>query len=428
MSGSYWGKCDLLVVGDGPAGLTAAAELFHAGYTGSRHIFDARSDHWSRVQTEYIDGIHYELAAGRVHSTRHPRVSAWARGLGIGTRPFDYIPSRVNAGGSIASINHCDTYERLSGSLAASQPVDLCWFEYARQSIGSEQTLQLVRDVGLDVLCNPNISAAAGCSILGGNLPETQLICVNPALNEWCTISSGAESLLRRTRMRLRRDWQFWYSYRLQSVQACTSGSSRYTLHFTSGNREWAVDTDAVILAMPLQDSYPACVPIANGLASVDGLVHIPLMKGVLGYEERWWEKQGLAGHCVMTSSSLRRIYFPADGPHIWFYTDSESAWRVRDGVHSQHAGQYLHSELQKALHTEIPTGLRPEIDWRFWENGISFWAQGADHSDALTVEIAPGVFLCSDVLTPFNGWMEGAMMSAQAAVQKLLSNSLSDL
>lgn len=409
---------DISIVGAGITGLSCAISLQEApecrGLT--IRVFDSQPEVGGRIHSRPLwNGQAVELGAGRFSPSLHPLLAKVVRQHRQVSAHYPFTqPARPT-----------ETQQQLKATLHGlasaldthgKQP----FLSLARTLLGERRASQLVSDLGYDALRLPTISAKSAFDIIGTH-PETQGFSAYPE-HSWCYAPHGLAWLTNTLRRQAEAGGVRFHTGTRLSQLGHRDG--RHQLYFTDTAHGAGSQHDCrhLVLALPpsamtsLETGFPArWSPYRYG--------SLPLFKGFLFYAEPWWKPLGLADRFLIVDNPLRKIYFVGDS-HIWFYTDSDTADYWRDIIacgESRYLGtvrRFLGQALQQA-DTRQP--LPQQHQSRYWPHGVEFCIDDvADHPPAL-LEKDHGIIAASDAYTSLCGWMEGGLISGQAAAGLLL-------
>jgi monoamine oxidase len=243
--------------------------------------------------------------------------------------------------------------------------------------------------------------------------------------------------------------------YRLIGLSKLESG---FRLRFETPEGERTIDAGQVILAMPKRSlelvDFEALAPRARLRRLLNSVMGVPAFKLCLGYEEPWWQKlKGWSSGYSITDMPVRQVFYgigvggSADQNSrilMASYCDLESTdfWsglaQMGDGhtlvdspVNGRHAG--LVAAANRQLQTLL-TGGQGEIpppawlgfaDWSQdpFGGGWHEWRPGVDVLAAIPRMRQPfgddiPVYVCGEAYSFFQGWIEGALMSAERLLE----------
>jgi monoamine oxidase len=231
-----------------------------------------------------------------------------------------------------------------------------------------------------------------------------------------------------------------------QGLQGCDLVDGSVLLRFA----DRAIVARHVVLTMAI----PALRTLASGsrvldtptwreiLASVEDF---PATKLYLSYRRPWWRDGAAAVPGIRTTTDLvnRKVFYFDERPDapaaiLAEYTDGrhtppwiELAGRVSNGEAAPPAMLQRIGELLRAIH---PTVDIPDPDgstFMHWgsdphETGWAFWRAGVRSDEILELATQPEpdvpIFVAGEAFSRSQGWVEGALESAQAVVDRLLS------
>jgi monoamine oxidase len=136
--------------------------------------------------------------------------------------------------------------------------------------------------------------------------------------------------------------------------------------------------------------------------------------------------KRASAGEGCFTSSSVfRKIYFPERSRYLLAYCDGDSALKLH-GLMQQ--DERVAECISEALVEALPFAALPRVKnpmrsgWQFWGRGVSFWDRGLKLFPDDSWSLSRQIYYCSDLCTPYVGWIEGAIVSGQDAAARVVS------
>ena len=237
-------------------------------------------------------------------------------------------------------------------------------------------------------------------------------------------------------------------------------GGRAVSLEFADGS---SVVAHRVVLALPLQplEALALRTPFLrpSEIAGLIASVQIQdAAKLYLTYDRPWWRDLGIRGHRAITDLPIRKAYYfdridgvdPGDAALLLAsYTDTDDVgrWRALAGSaatpsprpidvpghwerHPAAAAQIAEAQHQLALvhgAESIPEPLAAAfVDWGAsgLETGWHFWKAGARSFDVMgrIAQPDPGmpVFICGEAYSPSQGWIEGALESADDVLDRL--------
>jgi monoamine oxidase len=242
---------------------------------------------------------------------------------------------------------------------------------------------------------------------------------------------------------------------------AASTGSWAIRMGFADGSQAIA---RRMVLALPRQPlealamrtPYLQPAELAGLIASVQLQDSAKLY---LLYDRPWWREIGVRGHRAITDLPIRKTYYfdridgvdPGEGALLLAsYTDTDDVgpWRALAGSpprapgggdidtlsewdqHPATQAQVGQAQRQLALvHgvDSVPTPVAAAfVDWGVsrLETGWHFWKAGARSSDVMhrILQPVPGtpIFICGEAYSPSQGWIEGALESADQVLDRL--------
>ena len=267
------------------------------------------------------------------------------------------------------------------------------------------------------------------------------------------------------------------YHHRLSSFDTVrlADGSEGVELHFEVGEEVLVVYARRLILAMPRR-SLELLEKRGAVLGSkhqdvhklIRSVVPIPLFKLVLCYRNRWWEDMGIKRGQSVTDLPLRQCYYwPVGGNTkagaILIYNDGHGMdyWEGLRGhpdkfLNEPHLdGTQLPTEEWKqhpapalmvkeahrqllAMHnaTDTPERKPYAAAYRDWGDdpyggGANFWRQHVKSREVSRRIVQPvsgiPVYICGEAYSHAQGWVEGALMTAEDLLQNHLGLAAPD-
>ncbi len=160
----------------------------------------------------------------------------------------------------------------------------------------------------------------------------------------------------------------------------------------------------------------------------LDAVSPVPLAKLFVTFDAPWWVDAGFAvGDCVRTDLDLQKVYFRSDGACL-VYCDSAAA-RHWSGLMDADAAcpgtlrQALARQLAQVAGVDERLVRIRTVHHRFWPEGVHFWRLGArpEQVHALLLgDPAQGIHICGEAYSPNSGWIEGALESVDALMDRL--------
>lgn len=391
---------DVIVVGAGIGGLMVAKQLINIDK--QIGIFEENQSPGGRLYS--INSL--DLGAGRFCFDNHLILRQLANEFHLSLESFDYelyygkdheekLEKQKNRVKNLYNLNNL-----FQGS----------FIEEIRKLLGDHEAEALCTYAGYDTLKDPSLPFSVGCSV-ALNHPES----LSNVGKRWVKFQGGFQTLSSKLFecLKLSR-CHFYYEHKLLKIIKSGSG---YELSFKQGNHLLKVQCDKAILAIPLSSLGQFDL---DGVSFLKQIRDVPLFKCFLKYPVSWWKTKQMEGKCLITPFPMRKLYFSKTEPLIWYYADGISAnlWRKRvaqkDWIHR------LKEELAAITHIkEIPDP--SHCYYKYWDVGVSFWHHSYQfHTPCNHLEIAPDLFICSDLFTSFPGWVEGSLISASSIAKTI--------
>ena len=439
----------ILVVGAGLAGLAAAYRLRDAGQRVM--IIEARDAPGGRVRTVrgiFDDGLYGELGAARIAET-HEYVLHWANDLRLRLTPF--APASGSAilavGGSRGRADDPAAREALAPGLHADErnlSVPGLLLKYVagapEELASSDVNLADPRWRSLDSVTWPAWLAARGASpaairlmMLGGDssrfsaLFMLQQIMLHRDSREYFKFDGGMDRLPRGIASAL--NIPIRYNCRLMRVQR-TERDLR--AHCSVGSSTEVIAADRAILAVPFSmlrkiEWDPPLSPEKSRV--IGALSYFPASRFLFQTRSRFWTATGLNGSA--------RTDGPAD---IW---DMSYGQNGVAGLISLTTGNDRIQETltkfapprQPAFGAGLAANAFPEIRAQIKNSHVQIWGSDPYAGGAFSV-FMPGqmtrwagllgkaearVHFAGEHLSPWNGWMEGALWSGERVAQEVM-------
>lgn len=243
---------------------------------------------------------------------------------------------------------------------------------------------------------------------------------------------------------------QVLLAHELAGFEASPHGAQ---LLFASGQRARA---SRLVLALPRPavDSLADVAPYldrSDVRRLVESTIAYPALKLYLWYDRPWWRDDGFAGHRMTTDLPLRKSFYldsieatDEPGPALLLagYGDGTDldVWRTLDAV-AEAFGDPTHAAPEAFLREaegylgqmhgmkSLPKPLGSAV--RYWGAdprmaGWHYWAAGSDSTEVKErisqPDAALPVYVCGEAWSTAKAWIEGALESAEAVVDRLAS------
>jgi monoamine oxidase len=227
-------------------------------------------------------------------------------------------------------------------------------------------------------------------------------------------------------------------------LEAVDSSGGLLSLRFSSGP---VLPARRVVLALPV----PSLGGVADASPVLDASIRailgsvepFPAMKLYLWYDRPWW-RDGGAVIRLTTDLPPRKLFYFGDDPDgpatlLASYTDGlhTQPWHElvtgKGSAGSPAPGQLI--DIATGYLAEIHPGVDPipapsGSAFSFWgadplETGWHFWRPGYRSDDVIAATLRPiegvQVFVCGEAFSHAQGWVEGALESAHAVVERLV-------
>ena len=443
----------ILVVGAGLAGLVAAYRLREAG---KRVILiEARAEPGGRVRTlrnYFDDGLYGELGAARVAET-HEYVFHWLSDLGLGLTPFAGPGSQIQVvNGTRFRADDEAARERFAPQLHAnerklsSQQLLLKYIEGVPEDLGSPDIdFSNPRWQPFDRVTWPDWLASRGASkaaiqliTLGGDSSQfsalflLQQIMLHKDSHQYMKIEGGMDRLPRAIAMRLGATIR----YGCELIRLDRSGSGVSATCKLNGAGTEKIAADRAVLAIPFSTLKRVQVdpPFSPAKTqTITGLTYHAATRFILQTKTRFWQAQGLTGGA--------RTDGPAD---IWDMSQGQKGTRGlislttgNDSIELKLAP--MDGNARRAFGAGLAKAAFPELDQELQKAFVHRWTGEPFARGAYTI-FRPGqmtawakvlgrpegkVHFAGEHITPWNGWMEGAIWSGERVAQEILQQGI---
>lgn len=441
----------ILVVGAGLAGLVAAYRLREAG---KRVILmEARDSPGGRVRTvrgAFADGLYGELGAARIAET-HEYVLHWVSDLKLALVPFapDSGSQVLAVGQSRARADDLVARDRLAPGLHADERklslsgLLVKYIEGVPDELAQgDVNLGDSRWRDYDRLTWPQWLALRGASaaairlmMLGGDSSQfsalfmLQQIMLHRDSRQYFKIQGGVDRLPRG----MAADLGVAIRFNCRLVRLQRTGNEVRATCMTAGHTD-TIAADRAVLALPFSmlrqvaldpPLSPAKTRIINELGYFDAT------RFLLQTKTRFWTAQHLNGSA--------RTDGPAD---IW---DMSFGQKGTAGLISLTSGNQKIEELltkmpapeQSAFGSVLAAEAFPEIGQQTVKTIVQIWGKDPYAGGAFSVfrpgqmtawagilaKPEPRLHFAGEHLSPWNGWMEGALWSGERAAQEIIAS-----
>ena len=439
----------ILVVGAGMAGLSAAHRLKEGG---KRVILiEARGVPGGRVRTlrnYFDDGLHAELGPNRVSDT-HVYMLHWLSEFGLSLVPF--APSEgspvIVVNGARARVDNEAERERLSSGLNADErrltPAGLLakYIAGLPEDLGaSDFDASDPRWAEYDRVTWPEWLARRGASraaielmMLGGDsstfsaLFLLQQIMLHKTQGPYLKIEGGMDKLPFAIAEGLKDVAR--YNCSLVKLE---HGAMRVRATCREGGRLSTIEADRAVLAIPFSTLRGVTIdpPFpADKSEAIRGIPYHEATRFLFQTKTRFWQAEGLTGGA--------RSNGPAD---IW---DTSYGQEGRRGIIANTTGNpmiearlaALSEREQAAFGLQLTKQAFPQLEREFEKSYTQRWAADPYAMGAFTI-FRPGqmtgwsqimarpegrVHFAGEHLSPWTGWMEGALFSGERAAEDIL-------
>jgi monoamine oxidase len=439
----------ILVVGAGLAGLSAAYRLRDAGK--KIILIEARDVPGGRVRTlrRYFDGgLYAELGPNRISDT-HFYMLQWLNEFGLPLVPF--APERASQilvlNGVRARADNAEERARLTADLHEDErlmtPAGLLlkYIQGVPEDLGSPDfDAADPRWKEYDSITWPAWLASRGASkgaidlmMLGGDssgfsaLFLLQQIMLHKSQKSYLKIEGGMDRLPLAIANKLKRDIR--YNCELVRLEPGAIGIRAFC---REGSRMTTFTADRTVIAIPFSTLRrvaiePAFAP--DKMAAIQELLYHEATRFLFQSKTRFWQAEGLSGSA--------RSNAPAD---IW---DTSFGEKGRPGILANTTGNpEIEAKLAAmAPESRIAFGLEqtkaafPQLERELQKTYVQRWAAEPYARGAFTV-FRPGqmsawagvlgraegrVHFAGEHISPWTGWMEGALWSGERAAQEIL-------
>jgi len=412
------------IVGSGLLGLVIAYELVcSCRISGSEiFIFDEACQLSSRLSTyPNINGTLCELGAGRFNPVLHPLLHNLLKKFYIKLTDFKYEITHRKTPNQHAIRKFSDFID-FSKSTSTSEA---SFFDYACFELGKEQAKFLCDIIGYRALQSKHMSMLQGLNIIQ-NHPES-IFRMNIHENWLAPVNGFSELMLSLTDFLKTSGVNFLNSMRLCKI---TEGQRTTQLDWIKkGVEKIQTNVKNCFFALPISTYFNISNTFIDQSNLTSKIVDVPLFKCFLGYKNSWWDDYNMDKKCVLTGCELQKIYFNSHNNSIFFYCDSENATYF-NRLWEEDGQVFLTKIVKKiALATFLPLDKLESSNTvvaKFWPHGVHFLKRDYSQKHDGFLLLNNHSFVCSDLFTHCNGWMEGALLSARSVslfLKGLLSN-----
>lgn len=375
---------DFIVIGGGVSGLYCAMELSKT----FKVLLLEKSDRLGgRIHTH--QNPQYEIGAGRLHSS-HKHLLSLLKRFHLNTIPLSKRIDHINS--TDGYVPHVDLYiEEMIRKTTKSLTEEMRQYtfrEHCLSIIGKEDTerLQEARGYGGDFQMN----AYDAISMFRREKKGGFLV-----------VREGFGEMIRLMSEESRATINFNHTVKNISYDACTYQVDEY-------------NTKKVIVALPAQalQTIPFFhVPIFKTVTT------IPLIRIYAKYPHPVWF-EGLP-HMTTTFESGHIIPI-RDGIVMIAYTEKIEAF-TRNG--RTLPKKEMETKIKEELKTLFPFLSIPDPEWieaYLWDVGYHAWKKGSnsDHVQREIGHLSPGLFFCGEAYSGIQGWVEGALDSAERVLK----------
>lgn len=425
--------CDVAVIGTGITGLISAYRLHQYRPEWRIQIYEKTTRIGGRLITEHPCPIGpvMEFGAGRFHPEWHPTVKNTLDEFEIETQSFRYPRGEIQFQGefSQAAVKSIHRLILFAKTLLPQEKAKLSFWDAAsRCGLTNNEIKHVISAIGYDALNLPGFMFEHGLYVMLKH-PETPIS--SPESDRWLAPSLGFQHWAEKVAAHLKNYCELSYEHRLTAThQVRNVDTPWYLLAFETPNGLHQVAAHSVICAVHPADLYAIKDPCSDAGMQIGSLMNVPLVKGYICHSANWWQNSPLAGKCITTDLPFRKLYFPVNGTAYLFYCDCDSAVELDTRLKSGIAVAELIAQIEFVLPLNVEQKKhlhKYTYKWMFWPSGVAFWDKPIKLQNACFFEQAPNFILCSDVFTLEPGWVEGSLLSANAAVNHLIRSATTD-
>ncbi|PBC00993.1 hypothetical protein CK220_28550 [Mesorhizobium sp. WSM3860] len=236
------------------------------------------------------------------------------------------------------------------------------------------------------------------------------------------------------------------------AVVGLTPTGEGAVLSVASGGDVSGVAARKVILALPREPLSALAAKSGPLLAErfadpARRVVAWPMLVLAACYRDAWWERLGIQGGHSVTDLPVRQIWhfsraagdrgtaqkgavvIYCDGPAIGYWRKLLPLLDAQDGFAVLPPDHPVLAEIHRQMIEVYGLASKPEDamggfarDWGAGTFGgaIHLWARGVDVASAgETHDLAPDIHICGEAWSNSHGWIEGALESAEALLQR---------
>ena len=359
------------------------------------------------------DDRHYELGAARFHPRRHATFAALLAVLGLGDVPFNFDRRhdvRV----------HSDEIRRFSDvDIDYTADHDGSFVEALSERMLPERAARFCRLTGYGALVDESFPAKGGHDVSTSH-PES--FASPEDFGPWRAPESGFQDVAESYRDRIEAAGiRIHREHEVRSIT--TSGQSHHlSAHQLDGSLRTFTARSGVFLAVPpsairrMRTGSPVLASLASDFRSV------PINKTFLKFDEVWWTPDAASESCFISLSPLQKLYLDGAGQKVYSFCDTHSAIHC----HAQSSDPGTLNDFMRRSITETVgldlARLPPStvVANHFWPDGIEYLPVGAGDKP-LGFASDGRLYHLADGFTQHIGWIEGALVSARAAVASAL-------